>query len=169
MPGPRPMPIRLKLLRGNPGKRALKGVFEPPRPPEPPEPPEFLSGHALAEWRRIASGLALFGLLTDLDVMPLAAYCTSYQRWRDAEELLAELAKVDDRARGLLIKGSKGQARSNPLVQIAREAANDMVRFAGEFGFSPAARARISAGPFTQPPSSGKFAGLLAGVDDDRA
>ena len=56
------------------------------------------------------------------------------------------------------------QARSNPLVQIAREAANDMVRYAAEFDFSPAARSRIAAGvgPFTPPPG-GKFEDLLAG------
>jgi P27 family predicted phage terminase small subunit len=165
MPGPRPIPVRLKVLRGNPGRRSIRGLFEPPRPPEPPKPPPFLSGHALDEWLRIAPGLALFGLLTDLDVMPLAAYCTSYERWREAEELLAELAKVDDRARGLLIKGSKGQARANPLVQIAAQAANDMVKFAGEFGFSPAARSRIALGP---QPGLGKFAGLIAGEPDFR-
>ena len=36
MPGPRPMPVALKLLRGNPGKRPLKRGFEPPQPPLPP-------------------------------------------------------------------------------------------------------------------------------------
>jgi P27 family predicted phage terminase small subunit len=61
---------------------------------------------------------------------------------------------------GLLVKGSEGQARTNPLAKIAADAAADMVRFAGEFGFSPAARSRIAAG--LKPVSSGKFAGLLA-------
>ena len=168
MAGRRPKPIRLKLLQGNPGKRPIRGFFEPPKPSKPPNPPDFLKGEALDEWSRVVPGLMVFGLLTEIDTMPLAAYCMAYARWRDAEELLAELETVDERGRGLLVKGSKGQARSNPLIQIAREAASDMVRFAGEFGFSPAARARIAGGPFAHP-GHGKFAGLIAGLDHDLA
>ena len=117
MAGRRPKPIQLRLLQGNPGKRAIRGVFEPPRPPQPPDPPPFLSGDALAEWKRVAPGLALFGLLSNFDVMPLAAYCVAYQRWREAEELLKQLANVDDKAHGLLVKGSKNQAKANPLIR----------------------------------------------------
>src|SRR6516164_683104 len=103
MPSPRPTPVRLKLIRGNPGKRRIGDVFEPPKPPEPPEPPSFLTGYALEEWRRVAPGLSLFGMLHDFDVMPLAAYCVAYQHRRQAEELLAQMA--DDRMHGLLVKG----------------------------------------------------------------
>jgi hypothetical protein len=49
MPGPRPTPLRLKLLRGNPGKRVIRDGFEPPQTPEPPDPPSFLTGYALEE------------------------------------------------------------------------------------------------------------------------
>jgi phage terminase small subunit len=62
MPGPRPTPLRLKLLRGNPGKRVIRDGFEPPQTPEPPDPPSFLTGYALEEWHRIAPGLCLYGL-----------------------------------------------------------------------------------------------------------
>jgi phage terminase small subunit len=50
--------------------------------------------------------------------------------------------------------------RTNPLTRISQRAASDMVRYAGEFGFSPAARARIAAGVYEPPPGS-KFDGLL--------
>jgi P27 family predicted phage terminase small subunit len=167
MPGPRPQPIALRLLRGNPSKRPVRRGFEPPQPPEPPAPPPFLSGYALEEWHRVAPGLTLFGLLTELDVATLAAYCVAFQTWRQSEELLAQLADADEKAHGLLVRGSKGQPRANPLLQIAREAASDMIRAATEFGFSPAARSRIAlgiGGPFARPPAS-KFDGLLAGSD----
>jgi P27 family predicted phage terminase small subunit len=154
----------LKLIRGNPGHQKLnKSGFEPPKPLKPPEPPSFLTGRALEEWRRVAPGLSLFGLLTDFDVGPLAAYCQAFARWMDAEELLKDLVERDPATHALLIRGSKGQARNNPLIQIAREAASDMVRFASEFGFSPAARSRIAAGIGAPQPS--KFAGLLGGDD----
>jgi P27 family predicted phage terminase small subunit len=169
MAGRRPTPVRLKLLRGNPGQRRIGDVFEPPKPSEPPKPPSFLAGHALEEWGRVAPNLTLLGLLTDLDVTTLAAYCVAYQHWRTAEELLKELAEVHPKAHGLLVRGSKGQAKSNPLLQVSREAAADMVRIAAEFGFSPAARSRIAAGIGgfgPRPPS--KFDGLL-GPAPDRA
>jgi P27 family predicted phage terminase small subunit len=170
MASPRPTPVRLKLLRGNPGKRRIGYVFEPP-PPEPPDPPEFLTGYALEEWRRVAPGLSLFGLLHAFDVMPLSAYCLAYQHWRTAEEKLAAMALLDDKMHGLLVKGSKGQPVPNPLLDIARMAARDMVRFASEFGFSPAARSRISAGISLVPPPPSKFDGLLGrpGPPFDRA
>jgi phage terminase small subunit len=47
-------------------------------------------------------------------------------------------------------------------VVVSRKAANDMVRFASEFGLTPAARSRISAGADGEP-QHGKFTGLLAG------
>jgi phage terminase small subunit len=84
MASPRPIPVRLKLLRGNPGKQRLGDVFDPPQPPEPPRPPEFLSGYALEEWNRVAPGLFLFGLLSMFDVHTLAAYCVAYQHRRTA-------------------------------------------------------------------------------------
>jgi P27 family predicted phage terminase small subunit len=146
MPSSRPTPVRLKLLRGNPGKRRIGDVFEPPKPPAPPEPPEFLTGYAREEWERVAPGLALFRLLSNFDTMPLAAYCMAYEHWRTAEELMVRMAAGDPALQGLLVKGSKGQPRANPLLEISRMAARDMVRFADEFGFSPAARSRISAG-----------------------
>ena len=161
MPGPAPTPFPLRVLKGNPSKRPLRRGFEPERPSEPPDCPSFLVGHAADEWHRIAAGLHRFGLLTAVDVMPLAAYCVSYARWREASEALAKMAERDPVASGLLIKSADGSPRQNPLARVAADAAGDMVRYAAEFGFSPAARARLAAGPFGQPPP-GKFDGLLA-------
>jgi P27 family predicted phage terminase small subunit len=94
------------------------------------------------------------GLLTALDVTVLAAFCVSYGRWRETEEKLAEQREKDPVTRGLLIDG-----RINPLVKIARNAAADMLRFAAEFGMTPAARTRISLGVGV--PANGKFGDLI--------
>ena len=37
-----------------------------------------------------------------------------------------------------------GHMIQNPLVGVANKAMNDMVRFAAEFGMTPAARSRVS-------------------------
>ena len=155
MPGPPSPPTRLKLLRG-----ARRGGFEPPQPPAPPPSPDFLSEYARQEWERVTPNLHLFGLITVFDRMPLAAYCEAVSQWRTALELLDRDAMLDEETRGLLLARPKGQKYAHPLVRIAAEAARDLVRFAGEFGFSPAARGRVEldvrAGP-----------SMFAGASDD--
>jgi P27 family predicted phage terminase small subunit len=162
MPGPPPQPINLRILRGNPGKRPFRRGLEPERAAEPAGCPDFLVGYACDEWHRVAPGIHQLGLLSVLDVMPLASYCVACARWRAAEELLGQMPARDPVTSGLLVKSQLGDARVNPLAKISRLAAADMVRYAGEFGFSPAARARIAAGPGSTQPAS-KFDGLFGG------
>src|SRR5262245_53940278 len=87
----RPVPTYLKVLKGNPGKRAIRPEPKPEIPQTVPEAPPFLIGYSLDEWHRVAPELHRLRLLTTLDVAPLAAYCAAYGRWRTAEELLNEV------------------------------------------------------------------------------
>lgn len=161
MRGRKPTPSYLKLLRGNPGKRALnKNEPRPEIPDEPPAPPSFLAGYAAEEWARISVEAYRLGLLTALDIAPLAAYCDAYERWRTARELIVAMGARDPVMHGLIVKTQSGGAAPNPLVWISANAARDMVRFAAEFGMSPAARSRISAGVEA---GDGKFTGLIPG------
>jgi P27 family predicted phage terminase small subunit len=160
MPNP-PVPFPLKVLRGNPGRRPMRREPEPAREPECPSPPRFITGYAADERHRAAPELHRLGLLTVLDVMPLAAYCTAYSRWRTAEEVLARMADADPETHALLVKAADGNPRANPLVAVASRAADSMMRVAAEFGMTPVARARLAAGPNGQPPGSGKFTGLI--------
>ena len=64
--------------------------------------------------------------------------------------------------RGMLGPRHTSNARQNPLVRIAAASADAMIRFAGEFGLTPVARARLAARPLGKPPGGGKFDGLLA-------
>jgi P27 family predicted phage terminase small subunit len=150
----------LQVLRGNPGKRSLprEPAFERER--ECPDRPPFLDGHARDEYWRMAPGLHVLGMLTTVDLMPLAAYCVAYSRWRTAEERLQEMAARDQVMSGLLVKSPSGDARRNPLAKISADSAADMVRYASEFGFTAATRAKISAGIGGASPS--KFGDLLA-------
>jgi P27 family predicted phage terminase small subunit len=147
--GPPREPVELRILRGNPSRRPVPPSLRIVPPPEPPEPPEFLTGHAAEEWRRIAPELHALRCLTPFDIGPLAAYCDAYKRWRTAVETISGMEAQDPQFRGLLVKGPDGNAAVNPLVKIADRAAQRMVRFAGEFGMTPSARARVAAGPFS--------------------
>lgn len=68
------------------------------------------------------------------------------------------VAERDLLTNGLMIRTVDGNAIQNPLVGTANKAASDMVRYASEFGFTPAARAHISAGAS---PGPSKFDGLI--------
>jgi P27 family predicted phage terminase small subunit len=160
MPGPPPTPTHLKLLRGNPGHQKLRPEPQPLVPKTCPEPPAFIAGYAADEWWTVAPELHRLGLLTRIDVPALAAYCYAYGQWRLAAEALARMADRDGTMHGLLVKTVDGNARRNPLVKIASDAAEDMLRFAGEFGLTPIARTRLGAAGY-QPSAPGKFDGLL--------
>ena len=161
MRGRKPTPTYLKLLKGNPGKRAIRPTVEPPRPAAPPPPPDFLSGYAKEEWVRVSPGLFALGLLTDLDTATLGAYCWACGVWHDARQALDRMAELDPKMKGLLVKGDSGPVQ-NPLIRIARNAADSMLRAAAEFGMTPVARARISSG-VSPPTGPSKFDGLLGG------
>jgi P27 family predicted phage terminase small subunit len=168
--GPKPQPTHLKLLRGNPSQHYAKAGrrgglnLNEPRPDliaDIPEPPSFLIAYACEEWRIVAEELFHLGLLAKVDLPTLAAYCYSYGQWRTAAELIARMAAGDPVMAGLIIKSKgRGEAIQNPLVPIARKAALDMVRYASEFGFTPAARSRIDAGPGGN--GAGKFDRFIA-------
>jgi len=155
-----PTPLHLRILKGNPGKRALRPEPEPAREPECPSPPDFLGAYARDEWWRVGPELHRLGLLTIVDVAPLAVYCQAYCRWREAEEVLAGMRKRDEVTRGLMIKTVDGNPRRNPLVKIATDAADAMISAAGHFGLTPVARSRLAGGIGGQP-RPGKFDGLL--------
>jgi P27 family predicted phage terminase small subunit len=156
-------PSHLKVIRGNPGKRPIPTEFEPGIPQQMPEPPPFLAPIARDEWWTVGPELFRLGLLTAVDLQPFGAYCQSYATWRTAVETFNAMADRDPATHGLLVKRvSDGNPMRNPLVAIAANAANDMLRFAGEFGLTPLARSRIAAGGGYEPPPS-KFDGLLGG------
>jgi P27 family predicted phage terminase small subunit len=160
--GQRPIPTHLKLLRGNPGKQRLHDEPQPEQLPDVPSPPPFVTGYAADEWWITATELHRLGLLTKVDIPALAAYCHAFGQWRMAAESLAKMQANDPVMNGMIIKTKYGDAAMNPLVSIVRKHAGDVVRYAAEFGLTPAARSRISAGIHGDN-SQSKFAGLLAG------
>jgi phage terminase small subunit len=102
MRGPPPQPAYLKLLRGNPGQRAVKREPEPASLQELPEPPEFLDDDAKGEWRRIIGELVHLRLVTALDIACFGAYCQSFAYWKQAVEALNRAAMADPERKKLL-------------------------------------------------------------------
>ena len=76
MPGRRPKPTSLKLVTGNPGKRALPEEGAEPTPPAGDiVAPAFLKKRALELWNEYQPTLSAMGTLTVADVHMLAEWC----------------------------------------------------------------------------------------------
>ena len=84
MRGRKPIPTRLKLVAGNPGKRPLNR-HEPTPEGALPTCPSHLCPPAKAEWKRLIHVLHRLGMMSDLDRAASAAYCQSYSKWVEAE------------------------------------------------------------------------------------
>lgn len=131
--GPAPIPVELKILRGNPGKRKLSD--KPRARRSRPSMPAYLNEAERAAWREIVPELDRLGLLTKLDRMSLVALCESWAQMREAAASI--------KAEGVIIQGAKGM-RKHPAWQIYREALQHYRNLAQSFGLTPADRARLS-------------------------
>ena len=138
MAGRPPKPQALKKMQGTyrpdrDGGTTLAGSTTPPN---------WLSQAAKTEWRRVAKRLAEAGLLTWGDRALLAAYCQAYARWKQAEQELE--------GKPLTFETDKGYVGKNPLLTVANEARDAMIRAAKEFGMTPVARSRLNVGGSTE-------------------
>jgi P27 family predicted phage terminase small subunit len=131
-PGPRPVPTKLRILKGETRPSRLNRREPKPRP-ENPNPPTWLGREAKAEWRRLMRDMVP-GLLTPLDRQVMSVAVESWSRWTTATRLV-------DRA-GIVVKGDRGFVK-NPAIQIARDAEATMKGCWAELGLSPAARSRL--------------------------
>jgi P27 family predicted phage terminase small subunit len=149
-------PAALADLRGNPSKRRLPDQPQPDRGASCPSPPSWLGVHGREEWARLGPELHRRGLLTTADESTFAVYCQAAHHWVTAEKLARERGEATDDAEERLLR------------QIARAAAAQMAKIAGQFGMTPVARARIGAGIGGHGPDGdggdGKFSGLLRGA-----
>ncbi|WP_233862958.1 phage terminase small subunit P27 family [Paraburkholderia adhaesiva] len=139
-------PIPLRLIEGTlraHHRRFAEGAKPKPKAPTPPEHVRA-DADALREWNRVVPELAVIGMLTALDRVPLAALCVCYSRWVQAERALARMAERDAVTRALMVKTVGGNVIQNPLVGVANKAMLAYARLCREFGMTPASRAGIS-------------------------
>jgi P27 family predicted phage terminase small subunit len=133
MAGRPPKPTAQKRLEGNPGKRALKDG--PAMDATRPTCPRWLSADARKEWHRVCKQLGDAGILKNVDRAILAAYCTAWARWQEAEEHVQK--------EGQVVTSSNGNPYMNPWLSAAQAALRDMKQLASELGMTPSGRGRI--------------------------
>ncbi len=135
--GRKPKPSAVKELEGNPGKRPLNAAEPMPAKKAPPCP-KWLEPEAKKEWRRLSKQLEQIGVLTEVDQAAFASYCQAYARWKEAEEFITQ--------HGTIVKTPSGYWQQVPQVSIAQTYLKIMNKIAEQFGLTPSARSRITAG-----------------------
>lgn len=135
MPGRKPVPTVLNLVRGNPGKRPPKRGE--PKPAVGAAMPKWLTPTAAKHWPLVAKQLKECGILTKIDAPALALYCDALARWKEATDRIeATGGPVTISPNGFLIQ--------SPYVSIANKAWDQMLRILVEFGMSPSSRTKVT-------------------------
>lgn len=143
------MPAALKLVSGNPGKRALDLDAGINPPVEIPACPGHLNEHGKKEWRRITVELLPLGLITKIDRAMLALYCHAYGRWVHAEMKIRDLEKAAPDT-GLKQLSPNGYEQLSLWVILANKAMEQVHKYASEFGLSPSSRSTVTASAYQQ-------------------
>lgn len=144
-------PTHLKLVQGNPGKRALPDA-EPQPAPATGEPPPGLSPAALAAWDRLFALLGPMGVITEADADALVRLCECYAEIQAASESLArpmlDKAGEEIAAAGSLTyvtySANGAMLRSRPEVAVRADAERRFQHWLSAFGLTPAARSKVS-------------------------
>ena len=133
MKGRKPKPAHLKLLQGNPGRRAIpSGDLRPT--PASTRTPAWLDPIGKGVWRLLAKDLASAGLLTVLDRHLFEAYCATYARMRRADQAFQDETDLKVRA---------------GLARAARQEGTLLKTLAAEMGLSQTTRGQTT--PITDP------------------
>lgn len=131
-------PLAIRRAEGNPGQRPIP-ENEPQADRGIPTMPPFMSQRAQGVWNELAPLLLELGTLTVVDGVALEALCNQIVYLREAQH------SID--TEGILVTTQHGP-RKNPACNVANESLKQVRSLLGEFGLTPAARARI---PSTNP------------------
>lgn len=131
--GPPPKPTPLKLLHG--AKPHRINSAEPQMPDGPVRKPPWLSPSAAAEWDEVAPHLSSAKVLTVADATVLGFYCETVAVAKRLSELAANSPPV--------VTGREKTIVKNPIFAQRRDAVDQALRLAREFGLTPSARSGI--------------------------
>ena len=135
MAGRKPLPTRLKLVKGTLRKHRVRSD-EPTPGTENVAPPGYMSKAARKQWEITCPQLLDAGVMTDMDVDALAMYCEAFARWRDANEQIKK--------HGPVVMAKSGFPVQSPYVAISNKAFDQMKSMLTEFGMTPSSRTRVS-------------------------
>jgi P27 family predicted phage terminase small subunit len=106
-----------------------------------PEQPDHFTSREKRAWDAAVRVLEPLKILRPTDGYVLGALCTACVRWKDAEK---EIQRASSLKAGLCLTTAKGKITGiSPLVNISRQAQQDMVYYAAQLGMTPASRIKM--------------------------
>ncbi len=156
-PGTKPLPTKIKELRGGKNTYHRKPNKKEPQPEtsdKVPKAPAYLSKVAQAEWRRMAKLLHPIGLLTKVDEVALSAYCSCFDQWVDATAHVQKFGPIVSTPKkdknGVVLKDKKGKVLTggmeySPYLAVSNRAMVEMRKWMTEFGMTPSSRSNVQA------------------------
>lgn len=151
MPGPMPQPTKLKILRGNPGQRALP-ANEPTPAASDAKPPKGISKDAKAIWKEIAPALINAGILTEADRSELARLCELRVEAASLRKILNDDGWViRQNALDSHGKDAGERIKAHPAAAMLRGVESAIVALSDRFGLNPSSRSRLSIGEVGKP------------------
>ena len=133
-----PKPSALKLVAGNPGKRAVNGGEPEPMLLTDLTPPAHLSERSAEVWRQLAPMLRRLQVLTEADVISLEMLCDAVADYRFARE---------KRADNFVVTSSKGSQMVSQWLVAQQMSSKRAEGFMGKFGMDPVSRSRVMVQP----------------------
>jgi P27 family predicted phage terminase small subunit len=133
--GRKPTPKSILSLRGSRVRGPHKAGID--APPGVPPAPAWLADIARVEWERIVPMLEASKVMSPRHQQTLAAYCDSFADMVQADQEL--------KTSGTTLMDDKGRVSNHPAWNRKRDARNQMLKFAAEFGLTASALARVSA------------------------
>lgn len=140
--GPRPMPTAFRLIRGTDKPSRINQQEAQPQG-DYPTCPDWLSPAAKAKWAETAPRMIECGLLTSLDGDALAAYCTAFAIWQQAQMDADKISAIDPVTHGVMTRTANGTPIQSPMLGAVNSLRREVSRLAAELGLTPAGRTAI--------------------------
>lgn len=141
MPGRKPTPTALKLLRSTAQKAEKLVKRQLPAPGPLLDPPEWMTDDQKTAWKYAIDNAPL-DVLKRIDKAVLAGFIVAEDTHRKASLAMQQSQ--------LLVKSPKQELpMQNPYLPIVNRQYQLMLRGASELGFTPCSRARIESGNTT--------------------
>lgn len=142
MATPKPTPTALRLIKGNPGKRALN-KSEPQPKKGAPKCPAHLDTKAKTAWKKLCERLDEMGVLTLADEYALEVLVSIYARIRDLQRAVKNYGSTT-----YTTISTQGETvvKAYPEVSQLEKAESLFRSYLTEFGLTPSARTKIQTG-----------------------
>jgi P27 family predicted phage terminase small subunit len=131
MRGRKPVPTKLKLVRGNPGKRKVNRN-EPQAPSGVSAPPDYLNPTERRLWLNTTADAPW---ISRSDAGVLETYVIAWARSIDFKK---------ETDKGVILTGPNGGAYQNPYLAPYNKAVEQKMKAAAELGLTATSRSRIS-------------------------